>query len=287
MTRKKLDIAEIRSLSRILSRSNLESIIFNKNARATKRSALKYLQNSEPDTYHEVLIKVYKELSNSYRNEYFYKNSLLNKLILKKYSLKDTVILDEFRIGKSIADLVLLNGEIRVFEVKTELDSLDKLGKQIDDYCRFTDSIYIVTCDKYISEITRNFPQVGIILLSDRNQLKTIRKPSFDKSHLEHKILFKALRKSEYLSLVDKCFSYIPDVPNTLIYKECLKLCETLSVQKFYNEVLLQLKKRQIGYPEGLFNPETPAELRHLCYTMDLNKNEYLSLYSFLNSTFK
>ncbi len=71
---------------------------------------------------------MYFVLKNSYRNEYYFKNTLFNQLV-KHYGLENSVVLDEFKIGGSIADFVFLNGEARVYEIKTAFDDLSKLKK--------------------------------------------------------------------------------------------------------------------------------------------------------------
>ncbi len=53
-----------------------------------------------------------------YRNEYFYKNTILNKLLLGRHSINTTTALSEMPIGKSIADFILLNGKGVVDEIK-------------------------------------------------------------------------------------------------------------------------------------------------------------------------
>jgi hypothetical protein len=77
---------------------------------------------------------VYNLLFKNYRNEYVYKNVLANKILLGKHSLNTSQILTEFRVGRSKADVVLLNGTSTVYEIKSEYDSFARLEKQIQSY---------------------------------------------------------------------------------------------------------------------------------------------------------
>jgi len=73
-------------------------------------------------TYSEYLKFAFAELRKNYRCEYVYKNTLINNLI-SNYGTKNSIIINEFRVGNSVADMVLFNGTSKAFEIKTELDS--------------------------------------------------------------------------------------------------------------------------------------------------------------------
>ena len=58
-------------------------------------------------TYADYIKYTYNELRKQYRNEYIYKNTFINEMLIKDYGVKNTVIINEFRVGNSIADLVM------------------------------------------------------------------------------------------------------------------------------------------------------------------------------------
>ena len=74
-----------------------------------------------------LISEVYRFMSKSYRNEYFYQNTLLNKLLLGKHSINTTTALTQIPISKSKADFILINGKAVVYEIKTELDTFERL----------------------------------------------------------------------------------------------------------------------------------------------------------------
>lgn len=90
--------------------------------------------SDQPQEYSEAIAKLYEILKNRYCNEYIYKNTIVNELLLKKYDLKQTVLLNEFSINRSVADLILVNGEPILYEIKTALDNTERLHSQIEDY---------------------------------------------------------------------------------------------------------------------------------------------------------
>lgn len=141
-------------------------------------------------------------MRNNYRNEYFYKNTLLNKLLLGVHSVNTTTALTEISIAKSKADFVLINGKAVVYEIKTELDNLERLSSQIDDYYKAFDHVAVVTYEKNLQQLWKVLDSierpVGIYVLRKNGKLGTVRKPQKYANGLEKEAIFKLLRKSEY-----------------------------------------------------------------------------------------
>lgn len=283
------DINKIRSLSQIISPSNFKKIVREDDYYSTFYKLRKHTTISDTTTNLDIINIIYNSLLKNYKNEYVYKNILTNKLLLKKYSLKNTIALNEFSIGKSIADFVLLNGEARIYEIKTELDNLEKLDKQIGDYCQFGDKVYIVTNSKHINKLIELYDNttIGIIELTSRNALKTIKEASSNVNSFSYEILFKTLRKREYTELIYEYFNFIPEVSNTRIFKECLALAKKIEVSLFQQLVIKKLKSRNISNQKKIQEKSIPESLKHICYTLDFSKNEYDKLDSFLNKNSK
>ncbi|MBJ7882026.1 sce7726 family protein [Gelidibacter salicanalis] len=283
------DISKIRSLSQIISPSNFKKIVREGDCYSTFYKIKKHITVTDSTTNLDAINVIYNSLLKNYRNEYVYKNILTNKLLLKKYSLKNTIALNEFNIGKSIADFVLLNGEARVYEIKTELDNLEKLDKQILDYCKFGDKVYIVTSSKYINKLMELYVNstLGIVELTSRNSLKTVKEAKSNVSTFNYETLFKTLRKQEYLDLIEEYYKFIPDVSNTRIFRECLNLAKEIEISLFQKLVIRKLKSRNISHPKKIKDKSIPDSLKHICYTLDFSENEYVELKSFLNKNSK
>jgi len=283
------DITKIRSLSQIISPSNFKKIVREGDCHSTFYKIKKYTTVTDSTTNLDAINIIYNSLLKSYKNEYVYKNILTNKLLLKKYSIKNTIALNEFNIGKSIADFVLLNGEARIYEIKTELDNLEKLDKQVIDYCRFGNKVYIVTNSKHINKLIELYKTstIGIVELTSRNALKTIKEAESNVSTFNHETLFKTLRKQEYLEIIEEYFKFIPEVSNTLIFKECLILAKKIEVSLFQKLVINKLKSRNVSNPIEIKEKSIPESLKHICYTLNFSKNEYEELNSFLNKKSK
>lgn len=277
-------IENLRSLSQIFSNSNFRKIVRKRDYSQTLYRINKHT-NLDPNLKNqEALELIYTNLLKSYKNEYVYKNILINKLLLKKYSLNSTVSFNEFKIGDSISDFILLNGEARVYEIKTELDKLDKIEKQIEDYQKFGNKIYIVAHQSHLPKLIQLYgnSEIGIIELTKRNALKEI-KVAEENQRIDIETLFKTLRKDEYIEIISKYYNAIPNVPNTLIFRECLNLAKRIPVLEFQKLVIEVLKKRTISNPNLLLSEDVPDSLKHICYNLNLSKKEYLQLNTFLN----
>ena len=277
-------IESLRSLSQIFSSSNFRKIVKGKDYSQTLYCLQKHT-DLDPNLKTQVALDlVYNKLVKNYKNEYIYKNVLINKLLLKKYILSSTVSFNEFKIGDSISDFVLLNGEARVYEIKTELDTLDKIEKQIEDYKKFGNKIFIVAHKSHLSKLVKLYEKsdIGLIELTKRNSLKEI-KGANSNFNLDTEILFKTLRKSEYIEIISDFYKFVPNVPNTLIFRECLELAKKIPLIEFQQLVFKVLKKRNISSPQLLLSENIPESLKYICYNLNLTPKEYFHLSTFLN----
>ena len=155
-------------------------------------------------TYSDMLKKSYSVISKYYRCEYVYKNELI-KLLLKKYGTRNSVYFNEFRVGNSIADMVMFNGESKAFEIKTEYDTPRRLDKQMDDYKRFFDKCYIIVPENKVDEY-RDIVEstTGIIAMSHKNGsiiLKEVRQAE-QNERFDFEALMSCLRTEEYKNIV-------------------------------------------------------------------------------------
>lgn len=120
-----------------------------------------------------LISEVYRFMSKSYRNEYFYQNTLLNKLLLGKHSINTTTALTQIPISKSKADFILINGKAVVYEIKTELDTFERLDTQLRDYFKAFNHVCVVTSDSQYdraASLLQNTP-VGIYALTPQNTM--------------------------------------------------------------------------------------------------------------------
>jgi len=281
----------LHSVSKLFSTATFRKLVVEGKTDYLKRKIGKYksILGINPETTNRDVIKsLYLLMNKNYRSEYLYKNHLFNKLIEDK-KLPETAILNEIRVGFSIADTVLINGEPILYEVKTELDNPQKLISQLDDYQKAFAKINVITHEsiyyKYYQVLKGS--SVGLMYLSSKNKLITHKEAAFDINKLDHVVLFKLLRKSEFSLVIENYFGKIPAVPNTVYFKTCLDLAKQIPVQELYVMVFQHLKMRRPTINTFLQSTKTPRELKYICYTLDFNSGHYQNLHTFLGSPFK
>lgn len=248
----------------------------------------KYLQTDFSDFTNQCAIQqIYGFLDKEYRNEYFYKNTILNKLLLHVHSVRTTTALRELPIGKSKADFVLINGKAVVYEIKTELDNFERLGDQVASYYKAFDHVVVVTSIENEREILnfKGIPDtVGIYLLQKNGYFKRLREPVKNVSYIDSEVLFKLLRKQEYLSIIFDYYGRVPDVNQFVFYQTCKKWFTDMPLCISYPKTLSILKKR-VSIDENAFK-QVPYELKFLVYFMEFTSKDYLNLHNFLNSSY-
>jgi hypothetical protein len=193
----------------------------------------------------DVFEGVYDVLLQHYRCEYVYKNAIAAKILLGRHSLQTSGLLTEIQVDASKADLVLINGETIAYEIKTELDSLDRLPSQLASYQAAFDRVYVVSHEKHLERIAERLPsEVGLLCLTPQYTISTAREAVAARSRIDAGVMFDILRRDEYTAIIKKCFGCVPAVPNTLLYRECRALFISLPQELVRSEFALTLKRR-------------------------------------------
>lgn len=236
----------------------------------------------------EIISEIYNYIGKSHRNEYYYKNTLLNKLLLGVHKPTTTSALTEVPIGRSKADFVLINGRAVVYEIKTELDNLERLNRQIDDYYRAFRYVSVVTYpENYAAVMTMvENPCVGIYVLTPKGTIseKQKREPTECLEKLDHDTMFRIMRKDEYEDVIRDSVGKLPQVSQFQYYKECKRLfASCLSVSEAQKELERRLKGRcRIDITRYA---NIPYELKFLTYFSNMKDNDYEKIFSFLRSS--
>ncbi|BAE82508.1 MULTISPECIES: sce7726 family protein [Desulfitobacterium] len=275
-------------LNKLFTQAVFQNLLNGNNNVTYTQVARRYVTDSEAKNNGELISEVYNFMSTSYRNEYFYQNTLLNKLLLGKHSINTTTALTQIPIGKSKADFILINGKAVVYEIKTELDSFERLDTQLRDYYKAFNHVCVVTSASNftkISAILQDTP-VGIYVLTKKNAIsKRLRKePAEDNSQLNHLAIFKVLHKGEYEQILKKFFGRLPVTSQVFYYDECFSWFVKIPVEQAYSMSIQELKKR--NKIEADFFQSVPYELKSLIYFSNSAKKEFEALNRFLNQKF-
>lgn len=276
------------NLNRIFTRHMLRQFMDGKTDNVYATVVKRYISNPNQKNNRQLISEIYCELKNNYRNEYFYKNTLLNKLLLGVHSINTTTALTEVAIAKSKADFVLINGKAVVYEIKTELDNLERLSSQIDDYYKAFDHVAVVTFEKNLVQLQKVLDNidkpVGIYVLRKNGRLGTVQKPQKYVEDLNKEIIFKLLRKNEYEKIIGRYYGYLPEVSQFKYYTACKQLFLQIPLEESYLNVLKILKKRMQLEKEEFV--KVPYELKFLTYFMELKCEDYQKLEIFLEQQY-
>lgn len=254
---------------------HFQSVLFNKNI-------------SLPTTYKSVITDFYQELMHIHRNEYFYKNELLNSLLIQNGKISSCSALTELPVADSKTDMIFIdeNDVGTVYEIKTELDTLNRLESQIQDYYKAFPYIYVVTSSNHLHQLEQVLKEtsVGIIELTNDNKFVYRKEAAYNANSLSHDVLFRILRKKEFESIVLKYFGKFPDVSDFVYYGTCFELLENLDIVLFQKEVMSCLRKRNLVRDVESFTDNVPYELSFYGYFSKKYRNKWDVLGNFLDT---
>lgn len=223
---------------------------------------------TENATIGEAISEIYHFMDCEYRNEYYYKNTILNQLLIKKHDLYNTAALTELPIGDSKADFIMINGRGVVYEIKTDLDNLFRLENQIKDYYKVFSYVYVVVGNKQLPRVKEFLKdqKVGIYELTASGKLICRKKALCNKENLSYEAMFQVLRKAEFESILLKHFHELPEVNSFQYYRECQKWLERVNIITLQKDVMRCLKARTLMLVENKLEEKVPYELRFYAY---------------------
>lgn len=151
---------------------------------------------------HEIYNRI---ILNYYPNEICIKSSFIKQILIKE---KKQVTIFELPIGSSRADLCKINGESIAYEIKTDLDDFSRLQKQITDYYKIFEKVFIICSEANVENIIKLIPQkCGIYCYKQNKQGKykfALVRDAFHENEMCSNNQLEILRKSElctYFSL--------------------------------------------------------------------------------------
>jgi len=243
-----------RAINRVFTRGVLGGLLQNGYSEVFDYVVRRYVNDPEGKTHGELFSEIYAYLGQEKRNEYYYLNTLLNKLLVGIHSVNTTTALSQVRIGRHIADFVMINGEGRVYEIKSDIDNLDRLSDQLNDYFKAFSKVSVLSTLREFDSVSMLLDElgdmgnsVGIYGLNDDDTYfnRSVRREpkQFDRG-LEHDSIFKLLRKSEYENVIKVRFGEIPKVPPVRHFRACLECFRLIPILEAQRLAIMELKKR-------------------------------------------
>ncbi|MDR1194388.1 MAG: sce7726 family protein [Peptococcaceae bacterium] len=269
-----------RAINRVFTRGVISELLQSGSSKVFDYVARRYVNNLESKTRGEIFSDIYAHLGREKRNEYYYMNTLLNKLLAGRHSVNTTTALSQVRIGQHIADFVMINGEGTVYEIKSELDNFDRLRDQLRDYFKAFSKVSVLASTREIERVERVLSgfgdmgeAVGIYALSERDTIFSKahgREPEQYDADLDHACIFKLLRKREYENVVSGYFGELPPVAPVFRFRVCLEWFQQIPILEARNLALAELKQRN-NITTAAFS-RIQRELKSVVYFSNLTK---------------
>lgn len=226
---------------------------------------------SKKSTYLEYLKYVYSVLAVNYQNEYIFKNEFLNKWLISELGETNSQIFSEFRVGGSIADLVMFNGCSKVFEIKTELDTDVRLNLQLVNYRKTFNEVYLIVPESKLSIYKKYDKTVGLITYnSSRENTFTLFRNAKTNFEIEPTIIMTILHSKEYKSIVKKHYGYLPEMTSFSQFRICSELIFEIPKTKLNQLFIAEIKKR--GTSNAL-SSRYYKEFNQLFLALKMNRN--------------
>ena len=160
----------------------------------------------------------------------------------------DTVILEELGLNRRRvrADLVVINGALHGYEIKSEYDSLRRLRKQVELYDAVFDRATLVVSRRHLSVARNLLPSWwGIIVVEGFGStvgFRTLRRGRRNRSRLA-RTLVEFIWRDDAMALLERKVAArgYRSSPRRLIWD---RICELYSLEEIATEVRRRLKAR-------------------------------------------
>jgi hypothetical protein len=176
------------------------------------------------------------------KNEEYYKNILVNN-----FNKEKSKVIEELYIARSRADVIHIADETTLYEIKSEVDTLFRLQKQLKDYYKAFSNVCVFSCESKVKTLIKILEKTktGICILNKENEIEVVKKTESETSFLEHETIFKVLRRSERDNIIQSFFGFLPTATPVFYFDSCFELFEKIPIIEVYNSFSNQLKNRR------------------------------------------
>jgi len=223
---------------------------------------------------------IFNRLVQEYRHEYIYKNAIAEKILLGKHSLNTAMMLTEFRADNCKADAVVLNGTSHVYEIKSEMDSFERIDRQIAAYKKIFDYITVITTEKLYETIcNRVSPEIGVMVLAENDYRFRVsncrREAKSNRKNVDPSVIFKSLHRKEYTKIIKEVLGVSFDgIPNTKIHSVAMDYFVEIKPEVAHQKMVDVLQHRKQAKHISDFICDVPRSLKAASISMRLTKDQ-------------
>lgn len=227
-------------------------------------------RRNDNETYMDCLHRFYSSLKMNYRCEYVFKNEIISELS-KQYASKRSLLINEFRVGNSIADLAFFNGESRAYEIKTSYDTPHRLEGQMNDYRRVFDKCYLVIEQSEFNNWKNYDEDMGIIAFRKgprgKISMEEVR-PAKKNERIDVDVLMTCLRAEEYEYIAEHYAGARLSESKYKHYEECKDILKSIEGELLHDAFLETIETRKSSFNLLV---HAPHELYQICLSMHLS----------------
>jgi hypothetical protein len=238
-------------------------------------SALAQMDNVLNDTtLGEAFDMAFRHLSDNYRNEYYFKTQLISKIVFGRHSPRTAAAMLEVPMGRSCADLMILNGTSSIYEIKTDYDDFGRLASQIESYTTRADLVHVVVSESRGEAAERRLPStVGVLVLRASGALATVRPSASHLDLMQSDHLFQLLRTAEAADIMCRVTGLdVAGLPTGRAWPLLREQFAQLATADAHREVVDQLRRRGTHAGDLLSQAGFPKSLRGAAYATQLSR---------------
>lgn len=190
-------------------------------------------------------------------NDVIYKNyngeEILKYNLAKKYLCKKSYIgAFEMKVNKSRIDFLAINGISTSFEIKTGLDTLSKVKKQVNDYIHAFEYNYIVIDQSHLVKVNNTLPKTYGIIVFEEGRFRLLQK-SKKSIFIDPKFQLEQLTKKELTTVF----------PNQKgVIKNILKSYSKEEINRVFKRILKQRYKTRWNFLNSNIEKVLPLDVQ-------------------------
>lgn len=278
----------LKTFTSLFSASYLLNLMNGNNLTEFKKTyaEIKKTKNLKKDTsVKDVIDELYRILLTNYRNEYVYKNLLIS-YIKSEESQLNYALFSEMDIGAcSRVDIAHFSSSNHAYEIKTELDSFARLDKQLCDYKKGFEYVWVVVPEQKLKKLLLTVDKsIGIKLLDAENNLIVYRKAQSNFNDITHGGLFSLLRQKEFQLMLKKHYGYEFNNQSQETRSFMLNKFKEINIEEAHKISVSIIKSRVQHHKLQLLMGNTPNSLLPINLNQTIQKKAK-SFLNFLNSS--
>ena len=157
--------------------------------------------------------------------------------------------------GKCRADIAVINGQLVGYEIKSDSDSLRRLGRQVESYNAVFDKAFIVSGDRHIDKIRKIVPEWWGVIISSKGPKGSINFNMIRRAQVNRNIdpvsVARLLWRDEAAEILQqrRLPSRALRQPRTVLYKYLAELLNPCELRRVVSEYLRKRKNWRCPEP--------------------------------------